>query len=196
MKSKKVDKFFLITVGLLIVAGVAMFVSASLGVLVKNTATFRSVIFNQLVLGLGLGLIGMYLTSKIDYKIWRKYSLFIFLASIALTASVFIPELGWSHGGAQRWINIGPVSFQPAEFLKFGFVIYFATWLSWAKDRIKDFKFGIFPLVVMLGIIALILLKQPDTKSLILMTVTGFAMLFISGVQMRSIIYLVLISII
>ena len=190
MKGKKVDKFFLIIVILLISAGVAMFVSASLGILAKNAATFRSVLFNQLVLGLGLGLVGMYLTSKIDYKIWRKLSFFIFLGAILLTASVFIPSLGWSHGGAQRWVNLFGISFQPVEFLKFGFVIYFAAWLSWAKNRIHDFKFGTLPLIIMLGIIAGILLKQPDTKSFILITVTGFCMLFISGVPMKYITYL------
>ena len=168
MGNKKVDKFFLIVVILLIGIGVAIFVSASLGILSKNATTFRSVLFNQLVLGLGLGLIGMYLASKIDYKFWRRYSLFIFLGAILLTASVFIPSLGWSHGGAQRWITIGPVSMQPVEFLKFGFVIYFAAWLSWAKTRVKDFKFGILPLAIMLSVIAFILLKQPDTKSFIL----------------------------
>jgi cell division protein FtsW len=73
------------------------------------------------------------------------------------------------------------------EFLKFGFVIYFAAWLSWAKNRVQDFKFGILPFVVMMAIIAFILLKQPDTKSFILITITGISMLFISGVPIKYI---------
>ena len=170
---------------MLISLGVAMFVSASLGILFKNEKTFYSVLFNQLVLGLGLGLIGMYLAMKIDYKFWRKYAFYIFLFSILITAAVFIPQLGWSHGGAQRWIKLGPVSFQPVEFLKFGFIIYFAAWLSWAKNKVQDFRYGILPLAVMLSIIAFILFRQPDTKSFILIALTGCAMLFISGVRLR-----------
>ncbi len=185
MREKKVDKFFLIVIGLLIVFGASMFVSASLGLLVRNEKTFYSVLFNQLVLGLGLGLVGMYLFSKINYKLWRKYSFYIFLLSIILTACVFVPHLGWSHGGATRWIKLGPVSFQPVEFLKFGFVIYFAAWLSWAKNKVEDFRFGILPFAVMLSIIAFILFQQPDTKSFILISLTGFCMLFISGVPMK-----------
>lgn len=166
-----------------------MFVSASLGVLAKNKNTFYSILFNQLVLGLGIGLLGMYFALKIDYKIWRKFSFLIFLASIFATAAVFIPNLGFSHGGAERWITLGPLgTFQPAEFLKFGFIIYFAAWLSWAKNRVKDFKFGILPLIIMLGIIAFILFKQPDTKSFILIAVTGIAMLFLSNVPLKYII--------
>lgn len=187
MRDKKVDRFFLIVLFILLSLGIAMFVSASLGVLVKNENTFYSVLFSQLVLGLGLGLVGMYVCYKIDYKFWRNYSFLIFLGAILLTAAVFIPSLGWSHGGAERWINLGITRFQPAELLKFAFVIYFAAWLSWAKNRVQDFRFGILPFVIMLGIIALILFKQPDTKSFILITITGISMLFISGTPIKYI---------
>ena len=167
MKEKKVDRFFLIIVLLLLFFGVAMFVSASLGILARSEKTFYSVLFSQLVLGLGLGLIGMFVCLKINYKFWRNFSFLLFIASILLTAAVFIPALGWNHGGAERWIQLGPVRFQPVEFLKFGFVIYFAAWLSWAKNKVQDFRFGILPFGIMLTIIAGVLLKQPDTKSFI-----------------------------
>ena len=185
---KRVDIFFLGVLLALVLVGVLMFVSASLGIFAKNEKLFYAVLFNQLVLGLGGGLLGMYLALKIDYKFWRTYSFYIFLVSILLTAAVFIPSLGWSHGGAQRWIEISGISFQPVEFLKFGFIIYFAAWLSWAKQRVKDFKFGILPFCIMLAIIAGILFKQPDTKSFILIAVTGISMLFISGVPTKYII--------
>lgn len=186
-KEKKVDKFFLIIIFILLTIGVAVFVSASLGVFAKNEILFKSVLFNQLVLGLGLGLIAMYFTLKIDYKFWRQYSFIIFLGAILLTALVFIPGVGWSHGGALRWIKVGTFSFQPVEFLKFGFIVYFAAWLSWVKNKVQDIRFGILPLGIMLGVIALVLLKQPDTKSFILITITGITMLFISGVPMKYI---------
>lgn len=185
MRDKKPDKFFLIIVLLMIFVGAAMFISASLSILAKNKDIFYSVLFSQLVLGFGCGLVGLYAALKIDYKFWRKNAFYIFIGSAVLTACVFIPHLGWSHGGATRWIKLGPVSFQPAEILKFGFIIYLAAWLSWAKSRVQDFKFGMLPLCVMLGFVALILLKQPDTKSLILMVGTGTAMLFISGVPIK-----------
>ncbi|HEY4513198.1 MAG TPA: putative peptidoglycan glycosyltransferase FtsW [Candidatus Paceibacterota bacterium] len=187
MKEKRVDRFFLIIIFILIIFGVAMFISASLGVLAKNEKTFYSILFSQLVLGLGLGLILMYICSKINYKFWRNFSFLIFIGSILLTAAVFIPGFGWSHGGAQRWLEVGPVSFQPVEFLKFGFVIYFAAWLSWVKTRVEDFRFGMLPFGIMIAVIAFILLKQPDTKSFILITITGISMLFLSGVSLKYI---------
>jgi len=173
-----------------------MFISASLGILNKNSEIFYSILFNQLVLGLGLGFLGMYFALKVNYKFWRKYSFYIFLGSILLTVAVFIPSLGWSHQGAKRWIQIGSLQFQPVEFLKFGFIIYFASWLSWAKNKVQDFKFGILPLGILLTIIAIILFNQPDTKSFILIAITGICMLFISGVSFKWISFLSIGSII
>ena len=187
MKEKKIDNFFLIIIFLLLAIGVSVFVSASLGVYAKNENLFKSVLFNQLILGLGCGLIAMYFTLKINYKFWRKYSFLIFLGAILLTILVFIPGVGWSHGGAFRWVKIGLISFQPVEILKFSFIVYFAAWLSWVKNKVQNFRFGILPLGIMLAVIAGVLLKQPDTKSFILITITGIIMLFISGVPMKYI---------
>ncbi|MDP2788473.1 MAG: putative lipid II flippase FtsW [bacterium] len=186
-KENKIDKFFLTIVFILITFGLAVFISASLGILSKNKDLFFSVLFNQIVLGFGLGLVGMYITFKINYKFWRRYAFLIFLGSILLTVAVFIPDFGLKHQGALRWITLGPVSFQPVEILKFGFLIYFAAWLAWAKNKVQDFRFGILPLSIMLVIIAVILFKQPDTKSFILIFLTGASMLFISGVPMKYI---------
>lgn len=191
---KKVDKIFLGIVIALMVIGILVFVSASLGVLSKNESKFWGVLFNQIVLGVICGSIIMFVCYKIDYKFWRKWSFIIFIISIILTLLVFIPGLGFKHGGAQRWLSLGPVSLQPAEFLKIGFVIYFAAWLSWIKHRKQDFKFSVIPLLILLAIIAIILLKQPDTKSFILILITGCAMLFASGIPWKYIIGIILVS--
>lgn len=187
LRKAKPDKFFFGLTLILILVGVAVFVSASLGILPRSEKTFYGVLVSQLVLGLGLGFVGMYFTYRIDYHFWRKNAFWILLGSILLTAAVFIPGLGRTHGGAQRWLDLGPVSFQPAELLKFGFITYFAAWLSWAKHKIEDFKFGVLPFAVLLSIIAFILLKQPDTKSFILISFTGLCMLFVSGVRLKYI---------
>ncbi|MDD3662406.1 MAG: putative peptidoglycan glycosyltransferase FtsW, partial [Candidatus Pacebacteria bacterium] len=151
---------------------------------------------NQFTLGLLGGFVALYLGTRIPYRFWRKYSLIIFIVSIIITSLVFIPSIGMSHGGASRWINVFGISIQPVEFLKIGFIIYFAAWLSWVKNRVKDARFSILPLLILLGIIALILLRQPDTKSLILITVTAFTMLFVSGLPWKYILGLVMLSII
>ena len=187
MKKNTIDKIFFGIVIALVVIGLITFTSASLGILAKNETKFYGVIFSQYIFGFLGGFIALYIGLKIPYKLLKKYSLLLFIISIILTALVFVPGFGQAHGGARRWINILGFSFQPVEFLKIGFVIYFAAWLSWVKRKVKDPLFSILPLIVLLGIIAGVLLKQPDTKSIILMTVTALIMLFVSGVPMKYI---------
>lgn len=176
--------------------GVVMFTSASLGILARSESKFYAVIFNQFAFGLLGGLLALYLGIRIPYKFWRRYSLLFFIGSIILTTLVFVPSLGSAHGGANRWVTVFGVSFQPVEFLKIGFIMYFAAWLSWAKGRIRDVRFSVLPLLILLGIIAVILLKQPDTKSVILITFTGVVMLFVSGMPWKYILGLIGLSII
>jgi len=187
MNNNKIDRIFFGIVLSLIIIGVIMFISASLGILNKNEAKFYSVISSQLIFGLFGGLVALFFGLRIPYKFWRQYSIPLFIISIILTTLVFVPGLGFAHGGSSRWVNIFGISFQPVEFLKIGFVIYFATWLSWVKGRVKDVRFSLLPLIVLLGIITLILINQPDTKSLILITATGLVMLFVSGTPWKYI---------
>ncbi len=191
MKIKKVDTVFLGLVITLLIAGIFMFVSASLGILAKNETKFYGVLFNQLVLGLGGGIIALIVALKVPYKFWREHSLLIFIGSLALTALVFVPGLGFEHGGARRWISILGISFQPVEFLKVGFIMYFAAWLSWLKSKVGDARFGIIPLVFFLGAIAFILFQQPDTKSFILILAASIAMFLISGVPWKYVLGLI-----
>lgn len=171
----------------LVIIGLVFFTSASLGILAKNPAKFYAVLSGQFFFGFLGGLVALFIGLKIPYKYLRKYSLILFILSIILTSMVLIPGIGQSHGGARRWIDIFGFSFQPVEFLKIGFIIYFAAWLSWAKNKVKNPLFSIVPLFVLLGMIAVILLKQPDTKSLILITTTALVMLFVSGVPIKYI---------
>lgn len=188
MKKDKIDKIFFGIVVILIIIGLITFTSASLGILARNEAKFYGVLFGQFIFGLGGGIIALFIGLKIPYKLLRKYSLFIFLISLILTGIVLIPGLGQRHGGATRWLEILGYSFQPVEFLKIGFIIYFASWLSWVKDKIKDPLFSILPLFVFLGFISFILLRQPDHKSLILIITTALIMLFVSGAPIKYII--------
>ena len=191
MSAKKhIDKIFLGIVFALTGLGIFAFLSASLGVLAKSKEKFIAILVSQLVLGLILGLAAFWITLKVPYKFWRRYSLFIFLGTLILAALVFIPGLGFKHAGATRWISIGSFSFQPVELLKLGFIIYFAAWLSAAKEKVQDFKWGILPFLVLLGLVALILFKQPDVKSFILIVVASLGMFMVSGVRLKSILAL------
>ena len=189
-EKKSIDYIFLTIVSILVLIGLFAFFSASLGVLAKNQDKFYQILISQLVLGLVGGTIALYACIRIPHLFWRKHSGKILIAGIALTALVFVPQLGFTHGGARRWISIFGFSFQPVELLKIAFIIYLSAWFSWAKKRVTNPLFGILPLVIILGIIASVLIFQPDTKSLILMCVTGLGMLFLSGAPWKHLLIL------
>ncbi|PIT96733.1 stage V sporulation protein E [Candidatus Campbellbacteria bacterium CG10_big_fil_rev_8_21_14_0_10_35_52] len=191
---RKIDRPFLITVIILVVAGFFIFTSASLGLLARDGARFSSVAFNQFFLGIFLGLLAMLAMTRIKYTFWRKYAFYIFLVSIFTTLLVFIPGLAIEFGGARRWINFGIITFQPAEMLKIGFVIFFAAWLTNVKDKIHTYGHGIIPFIILLGITGGILLSQPDTGTFIVILASGLAMFIVAGARWRDIFFLGIIS--
>ncbi len=184
---KKIDKTFLVSFLLLLISGLLVFVSASFGIYARDNAKFTSIIFSQFFFGLFLGLIACLITSKIKYKYWQKFSFYIFLLSVISTLLVFVPGIGVTHGGASRWIYIAGISFQPLEFLKIGFIIYFAAWINEMKDKIKTMKYGLIPFTVLIGIVGLILLKQPDLDSFIIIFIVGLSMYLVGGGKWRHI---------
>jgi cell division protein FtsW len=185
--SHPVDKILLWITLLLVTVGAVVFVSATLGILAKSETRFYSVLVSQLVFGLIGGVSALLLTLWLPYGIWKKYAFFIFIFTLLSMFLVFIPGLGYEHGGARRWVSLGFVSFQPAELLKCGFILYAATWFSWIGKKVKDARFTTLPLIVMLGVAGALLLIQPDTKSLVLMIIAGSAMLFVSGTPIKHI---------
>ena len=142
---QKSDKVFLGITLSLVVIGVVVFVSASLGILARSEQKFYGVVFNQILFGVIFGMSALVIMMNFDYQNLRKYAFHILVGTLILTALVFVPGLSFEHGGARRWISIGSIQFQPAEFLKIGFVIYFAAWLTWMKNKVHDFKKTLLP---------------------------------------------------
>lgn len=181
------DKYFFGIVLIICIIGLFSFISASLGILAHNASKFYSVIFSQLVIGYTAGFVALFLALKLPYSFLKKYAFYIFMGAVMMTLLVFVPHIGFAHGGARRWINLGFTTFQPAEFLKIAFVIYFSAWLSWMDKKKKDNNFKIIPLVVLFAVSALSLLFQPDTKSLLLILASGIVMVFVSGIPWKTI---------
>lgn len=191
---KPVNRTFLLIVSTIIILGAIAFFSASFGLLSRAGASFSSVIFSQLVLGLLPGIFLAWLLSRFHYTNFRRFALIIFLLTIAFNLLLYIPALGFEHGGALRWLQIGPFTIQPSEFLKIAFILYMASWLSGSKDKIKDYRFGILPFFLILGATVLILLLQRDTDNAVIITLTALIMYFAMGARIRDIAVVVLIA--
>lgn len=193
---RTVDRTLLGLVILLVVGGFFIFSSASLGLLAREGVGFSSVAFSQILYGIIGGGIALFIASGIHYRFWRKYAFYIFLATVALTLLVFIPGLGMSHGGAQRWIEVAGFSFQPAELLKIGYVIYLATWLSGMKQHAASFVKGTLPFFGIIALVGVVMLLQPDTDTFAIMVTAGLAMFLTAGGRWRDVFGFALIGIV
>lgn len=186
------DRTLFTVVVVLVAAGFFIFSSASLGLLARNGAQFSSVAFNQIIFGIIGGGIGLFVTSSIHYRTWRQYAFYIFVTTLLLTLLVFVPGLGFEHGGAKRWIHIGSFSFQPAELLKIGFIIYMATWLSGMKQYIGSFLKGTLPFVGIMAGVGIVMLLQPDTDTFLIMAAAAVAMFIAAGGSLRDVSLMIL----
>lgn len=180
MARKTVDKPFFIITTILVGAGFFIFSSAALGLLARGGIELSNVMFGQLI-ALLVGGVVLLVMIRIPYTFWQKYAFYIFIGSVLLTLAVFIPGIGFTHGGATRWFSIGPFSFQPAELLKVATVIYFAAWIAGIRGKIRTFSYGLVPLVILLAVIGGILALQPDLGTLLVIGTTVTGMFVIGG---------------
>lgn len=180
------DKIFTLIVTALIVLGTAVFLSASLGLLARQNTDIGHLAMTQLLLGLlpGIGiLIGL---QFIKTSFIQKIVIPIYIACLLLTAAVFIPQFGVHANGASRWIDIGPITVQPGEFLKIGVVLMFAAYLSKNRARLHDMKYGLLGYAAIVGLPAILLIAQPNTSTLLVLATTTALMYFVAGAPLRD----------
>lgn len=194
-KRPHVDRLLLSTLLVLVIGGILIFLSASLGLFAVDGAEFADVARNQLIFGLFGGGLACLIGMNVPYKYWRKISLFLLLGTLGLTALVFVPGLGIELNGARRWLSIGPLTVQPSEFLKLAYVLYLATWLSGAKSQLKDMRYGLLPFGIITGIVGALLLMEPDADTFLIIALAGVSMFIAAGAKLRDIAILALVGV-
>lgn len=141
------------------------------------------------------GFMVMAAAMRIHYQHLRKLAVPALFACLFLLAAVFIPGIGSRAGGASRWLRMPGFNLQPAEFAKLGLVIYMAHSLAKKKDKLKSFKLGILPYMVVLACLLGLLLAQPDLGSSLVMGTVAMVMLLAAGTRVSHLAGLVVLSI-
>ncbi|TSC58627.1 MAG: Stage V sporulation protein E Required for spore cortex synthesi [Parcubacteria group bacterium Greene0416_79] len=178
--NKQIDRIFLGIVIALVGVGFAIFVSASVGLLARTGASFGTLAGRQ-ILAICIGALAAYALSRFHYQGLRKYALPFLILSIGVTLLVFVPGIGISHGGANRWISLFGFSFQPAELLKIAMVIYYAAFLSTLREETRSALWGLLPLLLLLALSGALLLTQPDTDAFLVLGTALVSMFLLRG---------------
>ncbi|HER24400.1 MAG TPA: putative lipid II flippase FtsW, partial [Candidatus Atribacteria bacterium] len=131
-----------------------------------------------------IALIAFFFAIYTDYHYYKKFTLPILIVSIALLSMVYFPGIGRTAGGASRWVRFGFFSFQPSEIAKFALILYIAESLTRKQTKdIETFVRGVLPPLIIMFVMFLLILNEPDFSTSIIILGISFIMLFIGGTR-------------
>ncbi len=174
----QVDYKLLAAVGGLLCFGLVMVYSASAPAVYGDPSYW----FRRELLWVGLGLIAMLITMHITYDRWRHASVAVMVGTLILLLLVLI--VGKNINGGQRWLPIGPFSFQPSELAKLAFTLYIADWLSRKGSQVSTFMYGLVPFALLTGVVLVLILLQNDMGTAIIIAAFAVAMFITAGANL------------
>jgi cell division protein FtsW len=142
------------------------------------------------VIWVALGLVAMTLAMRLDLRFLRQWAKPALILAIVLLILVKIPGIGRRVNGADRWIGLGPLSIQPSEVIKLTMVLVMAHILAIDPHKIKSFRKGLLPVLGLLGLVAGLIMLQPDLGTTLSIAGTTFFMLIAAGARVSHIIAL------
>ncbi len=174
------DLPFLLLVILLLSVGTIMMFSASYASAYYTQSSSTHFLIRQAAVGLA-GIAIMLVVSRMNYQGFRLLS--FGAMAVAIVLLVLVIFIGSEGGGAERWIYIGQISVQPVEIAKLAVIMLFSTLIAAFKEKMKTFRYGILPFVLILGALCGLLAFQPHISGMVLLVVAGGVLMFVGGVH-------------
>ena len=178
-------QLFFITVYVLVAFGVIMTYSAS-AIYAEHIYHYQEYFLVRQFLYAAIGTVLMFVTAATPVAFWKEHARSLMLLAIFLLIIVYLPVIGRSGGGAQRWIRLGFFNFQPAEFAKIAVCLYLADYLTRKMKVIRQGSLLIFlPPLILIGIVCVLTLMQPDLGSTAFIFLLVALMFFLAGIQIK-----------
>ena len=182
-KGGRMDVPFLLLTLLLTAIGLVMLFSASFPSAYYETGNPAYYFKRQAIFAV-LGLSAMFVVAKVNYQRWRGAARLLLGFSVFLLILVIIPHVGITNNGATRWLGIENVfTFQPSEIAKLAVIVYFADSISKKREKMLQWREGILPYAIILGVISILMLLEPHLSGTILIVGTGAVMMAVGGMQ-------------
>lgn len=178
-----IDWLIFLPVIALMVFSVAFVYSASAAIAASKFGSTENLFLKHLI-RVCFGLVALIIFSKVDYHVWLKISKPLMIVSIILLIIVLFTG---KVNQVNRWIDLGPFSFQPSELAKFALVIHFATLLSKKQEVIKDFKEGYFPFLLWIAAVCYLIAMQPNFSTAVVIYLISLALVFIGNANVLHI---------
>ncbi len=182
----KLDITFLSLILILLTIGLVMLFSASYAYSYENYGNSYKFIIRQALFAAG-GIFAMFLTSRINYHIWQKFSWIVYFVSIMFLILLLILPPMVSGMSVKRWFAIGSLTFQPSEIAKFAIVILFSTLISANQKLMSNWKFILF-LFGVLGFTCLLVVLEPHLSATLLIGAIGVVLIYIGGLNRKVVV--------
>jgi len=134
---------------------------------------------------LGIGFLAALFAASISMKVWQKLSIPLFLACLFMLLIVLIPGIGHEVNGARRWLPLGPVNFQPSEFMKIGILLFAAEYTVRKQEHMQTFLRGFVPMALTLAGVGVLLLLEPDLGAFMVIVAIAVGIIFIGGLNVK-----------
>ncbi|HSX01397.1 MAG TPA: FtsW/RodA/SpoVE family cell cycle protein, partial [Candidatus Saccharimonas sp.] len=169
----------LLAIGLVMMYSVSPILSHSL-----TGSVDRNYYFVNQIKYIGLGLVAWVAGSLVPYPVWRKWAPILLGAAMVSVLALLVPGLSHTTNGATRWIDLGVVSFQPAELLKLALVLYLASWFERRRQDVRSFMDGVVPFAIMVGVACFVIaVFQRDMGTMAVMALAAMGMFFAAGTR-------------
>lgn len=176
------DRWLLGSALSLLILGVVMIASASIDISQQNFAVPYHYTLRHLVY-LSLGVVLAALVSVVPMVVWQRLSGVFLIVSLLLLVLVLIPGIGREVKGSWRWIDLGPVGFQPSELGKGAIILYVAAYLVRRRDEVMTQLSGFIKPLAVMSVMIILLLLEPDFGTVVVVLGTILGMLFLGGVK-------------
>lgn len=179
-------RLLLMIVAVLVVFGIVAVYGASSMVTVRERYVDYGFALTQ-VSGAAIGGIFLVIASRVDYYLWRHMAWPLLLGTLALLLITILPgtePIAPVRNGARRWIDLGPVAFQPSELARLSVVVWCAMLASKKGELVRGFKKGVMPFIVVLGLVFLLILLEPNMSMAVLIVMLGGIVLFVAGAKL------------
>ena len=182
---KPFDFILCITVFLLLALGIIMVLSASAPSALSYYSDSYYYVKRQALFAIG-GIVLMFIISKIDYRIYKKFYKMAYYLSLIALVSVVLPVIGSGAKGATRWLDLGFIRFQPSELAKIGLIVFYAGYLSEHRTELGNFKEGfIKPLLYLVPPIVILYFLHDHLSAAIIIVIITSIMMLMSGTKLR-----------
>ncbi len=188
-RTSKPDYVLLATIGALVALGLVMVYSSSFVEAFTDKGNQYYYLLRQII-GATIGTAGLLVAQRIDYSLWRKYSVQLMgLALLLLFLVLVLPASLTEVNGSRSWIRFGEgvfglFSIQPSEIAKLAIIIYFADWLSRRGEKLGNVSYGLIPFAVMLGLVCGLVMLEPDLGTTVVIVMIAGMIYFAAGANL------------